>query len=64
MFFAIHANVDRRKMRVAAILKPESKTISPRRMLARFEERYGAFPEKGMKIEIETNEKAFWNLVL
>jgi len=51
-------------MRVAAILKPESRTISSRHSLARFKEKYGAYPEKGMKIEIETNENGFWTLVL
>ena len=63
-FFAIHANVDGREMRVAAILKPESKTISPRHSLAQFKERYGAFPEKGMKVQVETNEDGYWALAL
>jgi len=63
-FFTIHANVDGRDMRVAAIIKPESKTISSRHTLARFKEKYGAFPEKGMKIEIETNENGYWTLVV
>ena len=63
-FFTIHASVDGREMRVAAILKPESRTISSRHSLARFKEKYGAYPEKGMKIEIETNENGFWTLVL
>jgi len=63
-FFAIHANVDGREMRVAAILKPASKTISPRHMLARFKERYEAFPEKDMKVQVETNEDGYWSLAV
>jgi len=29
-----------------------------------FKEKYRAYPEKGMKVEIETNENGFWNLAL
>jgi len=58
-FFTIHVNVDGRDMRVAAMPKPESKTISARHTLARFKEKYGSFPEKGMKVQVETNEDGY-----
>ena len=64
IFYAIFANVDGRDLRIASMPKPDQKTISPRHQLARFKEKYGGYPEKGMKIEIETNENGFWNLVL
>jgi len=59
-----HANVDGRDLRIASLPKPDPKTISPRHRLARFKEKHSAYPDKGMKIETETNENSFWNLVL
>jgi len=63
-FYAMFAKVDGRDLRIASMPKPDQKIISPRHKLARFKEKYGAYPEKGMKVEIETNENGFWNLVL
>jgi hypothetical protein len=64
ILYAIYANIEGIDMRIATMAKPDSKTISSRHKLARFKERYGAFPEKGMKVQAETNKDGYWNLVI
>lgn len=50
--------------RVSTINKPPSKIIGQRSKLAMFKARYKSFPKVGMKVQLVTNARGYWNLVL
>ena len=62
--FVISANVEGIEIRIATINKPASKYISPKHKLAQFKQRYGQLPKVGMKLDVATDAKGFWKLVL
>ena len=64
LLFVIRAKVDEFEGRIATITKPLTNIISPRSRLALFKAKYGEFPKIGMKVQVETNENGFWNLIL
>jgi hypothetical protein len=60
----IVANVNGWIGRVGTIPKPPSKYLSPKSKMAQFLTRYKKPPEVRMTIDIATNDKGFWTLVL
>jgi hypothetical protein len=64
MLYAIYGRVDGREMRIATFNKPQTEEISPKSKLAQFKQRYKRFPTPNMKIDLVTNDKGFWTLVL
>ncbi len=62
--FAVYARVDDREMRIATFNKPIGDEISPKSRLAQFKRRYKRFPTPGMKVDVVTNDKGYWALVL
>jgi hypothetical protein len=60
----IVADVDGWVGRVGTIPKPPSKYLSPKSKMAQFITKYRKPPEVGMTVDIATNEKGFWTLVL
>jgi len=60
----IVADVDGWVGRVGTIPKPPSKYLSPKSKMAQFITKYRKPPAVGMTIEVATNEKGFWTLVL
>jgi len=60
----IVADVDGWVGRVGTIPKPPSKYLSPKSKMAQFITKYRKPPAVGMTIDVATNEKGFWTLVL
>jgi len=60
----IRANVDGWEGRIATIPKPSSKYVSPKSKMAQFIAKYKRTPESGMQIDVVTNDKGYWTLVL
>jgi hypothetical protein len=60
----ISANVYGWVGRIGTIPKPPSKYLSPRSNMAQFITKYRRPPEVGMTVDVTTNEKGFWTLVL
>jgi len=51
-------------MRIATFAKPQGEEISPKSSLAQFKQRYKSWPKVGMKVDVETDEKGHWKIVL
>ena len=62
--FAIYCLVEGRELRVANFNKPKDNEISSKSKLAQFKHRYKRFPTPGMKVDLVTNDKGYWTLVL
>ncbi len=60
----IHGNIDGWEGRIGTIPKPASKYVSSKSKMAKFLEKYKKPPEAGMTVDVETNEKGYWTLVL
>jgi hypothetical protein len=60
----IRANIYGWVGRIGSIPKPPSKYLSPRSKMAQFITKYRKPPEVGMTVDVTTNEKGFWTLVL
>ncbi len=60
----ICANIDGWEGRIATIPKPASKYVSPKSKMAMFLQKYRKPPEVGMTIDVATNERGYWTLVL
>lgn len=60
----ICANVNGWEGRIGTIPKPPSKMVSPISKMGKFLQRYKKPPELGMPVEVATNEKGYWSLVL
>jgi hypothetical protein len=60
----ISANVYGWVGRIATIPKPPSRYVSPRFKMAQFITKYRKPPEVGMTVDVTTNEKGYWTLVL
>jgi nucleotidyltransferase/DNA polymerase involved in DNA repair len=61
---AVTADVNGMDTRVGLIPEPLSKYVSPRSKMAAFITRYKKPREVGMSIDVETNERGFWVMVL
>jgi hypothetical protein len=60
----ISANVYGSVGRIGTIPKPPSRYLSPRMKMAQFITKYRKPPEVGMTVDVTTNEKGYWTLVL
>jgi len=60
----IVANVNGWEGRVGTIPKPSSKYVSAKSKMAMFLQRYKKPPEAGMTVDVITNEKGYWEIVL
>jgi CDP-diacylglycerol pyrophosphatase len=60
----IVANINGWIGRVGTIPKPPSKYLSQKSKMAQFITKYKKPPEVGMTVDVATNEKGFWTLVL
>jgi hypothetical protein len=64
LLIEIVANIKGWEGRIGTIPKPPSKYLSPRSKMAQFITRYRKPPEVGMTVDVTTNEKGYWTLVL
>jgi hypothetical protein len=64
VLIVIFANVKGWDGRIGTIPKPPSKYVSPRSKMAQFITKYRKPPEVGMTVDVMTNEKGYWTLVL
>lgn len=62
--WAIYVKTKDWEGRVATINKPASRFIGKRSKLYLFKAQYKAFPKVGMKVQLVTNARGYWNLVL
>jgi hypothetical protein len=62
--YAVHCRVDGRELRVAIFTKPQGTEISSNTKLALFKHRYHRFPTVGMRVDLVTNDKGFWTIVV
>jgi hypothetical protein len=62
--YAIYGRVEGRELRIATFTKPQTAEISTKSKLAQFKQRYKHFPTPNMKVDIVTNDKGFWTIVL
>jgi hypothetical protein len=60
----IYANIDGWEGKIGTIPKPSAKFVSPKSKMAKFIQRYKKSPEIGMTVDVTTNEKGYWTLVL
>jgi hypothetical protein len=60
----ISANIYGWEGRIGTIPRPPSKYLSPRMKMAQFITKYRKPPEAGMTVDVTTNEKGYWTLVL
>jgi hypothetical protein len=58
------ANVNGWEGRIGTIPKPPSKLVAPNSKMGKFLQRYKKPPEPGMLVDVVTNEKGYWMLVL
>ena len=64
LLIEIIANVNGWEGRIGTIPKPPSNLVSPKSKMAKFLQRYKKPPEPGMLVDVVTNEKGYWMLVL
>jgi hypothetical protein len=60
----IYADIGGYQGRIGTIPKPPSKYVSPRSRMAQFLQRYQKPPETGMVVDVITNAKGYWTLLL
>ena len=60
----IYANINGWEGRIGTIPKPSSKYVSPKSKMAQFLQKYKKAPETGMTVDVITNAKGYWALVL
>lgn len=64
LLWAIYVKTKDWEGRVVTINKPPSNIIGQRSKLAMFKKQYKSFPKVGMKVQLVTNARGYWNLVL
>jgi hypothetical protein len=64
LLIEINANVNGWEGRIGTIPKPSSKYVSPKSKMAKFIQKYKRAPEVGMAVDVVTNDKGYWTLVL
>lgn len=60
----ITANINGWEGRIGTIPKPPSMLVFPKSKMAKFLQRYKKAPEPGMVVDVISNEKGYWTLVL
>jgi len=64
LVMVIYGKIDSWEGRIGVITKPSSKYVSPKSNMAKFIQKYKKAPDIGVTVEVATNDRGYWALVM